>query len=134
MRLEINDKNKFAACSVKEFVRIISFGIVSEKKVYRCDFAERSDETEISLREVAETSKAWFGIERIPSRFDTNDICLYADYYGGGCFEACCIPNDFSEYNHVFPCVMKMILDSMRHNGYVVDANTSLIVEFIGEV
>lgn len=37
------------------------------------------------LEYVADCSEGWYGIKEIPSLFDSDEIQLVSDYYGGGC-------------------------------------------------
>lgn len=52
-----------------------------------CDFAivDLIDPEDFTLEEIRYNSSGWYGIKRINTGFDSNDLDLFADYYGGSC-------------------------------------------------
>lgn len=43
------------------------------------------EETPEDLRRIADCSEGWYGIKKIDTGFDSNELQIVADYYGGGC-------------------------------------------------
>lgn len=41
------------------------------------------EETPEDLRRIADCSEGWYGIKRVDTGFDSNELQIVADYYGG---------------------------------------------------
>lgn len=102
--------------------------INAESKFINCDFAVACDEEYETLAERKYNSSGWYGIKKINTGFDSDDLDLFADYYGGGC----------GIYNTLFDgmtpkdcidIVQKMIIATMNITEYC-DKNSILIAEF----
>ncbi len=52
-----------------------------------CDFAmvDLANAEGLTLEEIRYNSSGWYGIKHINTGFDSNDLDLFADYYGGSC-------------------------------------------------
>lgn len=59
--------------------------IDEESNFYDCDFAVANTKAEGELDEIAASSSGWYGIKKIDTGFDSGNLDLFADYYGGGC-------------------------------------------------
>lgn len=70
------------------------------------------EETPEDLRRVADCSKGWYGIKKVDTGFDSNELQIVADYYGGGC--AAFLSLDTKEdYEIAIQLVTNLILQSM---------------------
>lgn len=70
------------------------------------------EETPEDLRRVADCSKGWYGIKKVDTGFDSNELQIVADYYGGGC--AAFLSLDPKEdYEIAIQLVTNLILQSM---------------------
>lgn len=63
--------------------------INNSSKFYNCDFAivdmTNKEIEELTLEEIHDNSTGWYGIKHINTGFDSSDLDLFVDYYGGGC-------------------------------------------------
>lgn len=70
------------------------------------------EETPEDLRRVADYSEGWYGIKKVDTGFDSNELQIVADYYGGGC--AAFLSLDPKEdYEIAIQFVTNLILQSM---------------------
>lgn len=70
------------------------------------------EETPEDLRRVADCSEGWYGIKKVDTGFDSNELQIVADYYGGGC--AAFLSLDPKEdYEIAIQFVTNLILQSM---------------------
>lgn len=70
------------------------------------------EETPEDLRRVADCSEGWYGIKKVDTGFDSNELQIVADYYGGGC--AAFLSLDPKEdYEIAIQLVTNLILQSM---------------------
>lgn len=70
------------------------------------------EETPEDLRRVADCSERWYGIKKVDTGFDSNELQIVADYYGGGC--AAFLSLDPKEdYEIAIQLVTNLILQSM---------------------
>lgn len=91
MRIEGNyilgTPEEIAAYLVKDLIK--DKYITSSSKFYDCDFAivDMTEEEieELTLEYIYNNSTGWYGIKHIDTGFDSNDLDLFADYYGGSC-------------------------------------------------
>lgn len=134
MRVEIDGDRGLLSCTVEELASVIACEVIVKGRISGYDFAIQENDDMKSLTEIKEVAEQWFGVQTIHTRFDSNDLILGADYYGGGCFESCAIPSDMvGGYLTAFSSIRKMMLDCLRHDGYSVDADTQLMVEIYEE-
>ena len=52
--------------------------------VFECDFAVLDEEYK-NANEAVDNARGWFGIRDISNVFNSSNICLLIDYFGGGC-------------------------------------------------
>lgn len=70
------------------------------------------EETPEDLRSIADCSEGWYGIKKIDIGFDSDELQIVADYYGGGC--AAFLSLDTKEhYEIAIQLVTNLILQSM---------------------
>lgn len=70
------------------------------------------EETSEDLKRVADCSEGWYGIKKVDTGFDSNELQIVADYYGGGC--AAFLSLDPKEdYEIAIQFVTNLILQSM---------------------
>lgn len=134
--MDNNTRVKICILTVNELserlIAEINLKNVLEKPFPECDFAiaEIKNENE-SLEAIAETSTGWFGIKSVETGFDSNNLNLIVDYYGGGCANLIEIFNG-TEYikDSVVLDISSAIQKSFDFYGETVDSETKLIVEF----
>ena len=96
-----------------------------------CDFALiSSDEVDMGIKHLSETASGWYGIKAVDTGFDSADLILFSDYYGGGCASFCSIWEELWCYQDASEAIEKTILDTLRCSD-VVMGDSILIVDFI---
>lgn len=123
-RIDENNK-KITICTAKEFIDVLSHKIYESgiSQVYHGPnnqfdnidfaFANQYGKTEISedvsLDEIEECS--WFGIKSIKD-FDSSQLDLMCDYYGGGAIHVISFVGD-ETYHEVYNKITNFIFDSV---------------------
>lgn len=70
------------------------------------------EETPEDFWSIADCSEGWYGIKKIDTGFDSDELQIVADYYGGGC--AAFLSLDTKEhYEIAIQLVTNLILQSM---------------------
>lgn len=64
------------------------------------------------LEYVADCSEGWYGIKKIDTGFDSNELQIIADYYGGGCTAFLSLDPE-EDYETAVQSVTDLILQSM---------------------
>lgn len=79
-----------AVCTIRELAEELAKSIdcesVVDSQFSECDFAtidgcDQSDD----LKRVKSDASGWYGIKKLETGFDSPDLLLLCDYYGGGC-------------------------------------------------
>lgn len=84
-----DDMTKLRLCTIKELAEFYADLILKDggfnDNIPNCDFAiaECYKEAE-GLEDIRDSSSGWYGMKKFDAGFDSTDICLIADYYGGG--------------------------------------------------
>ena len=66
-----------------------------------CDFAViDSENANKSFDELRDDNYGWYGIKAVDTGFDSADLILFSDYYGGGCASFCSIWEESWCYQH----------------------------------
>ena len=96
-----------------------------------CDFAViDSENANKSFDELRDDNYGWYGIKAVDTGFDSADLILFSDYYGGGCASFCSIWEELWCYQDASEAIEKTILDTLRCSD-VVMGDSMLIVDFI---
>lgn len=96
-----------------------------------CDFAViDSENANKSFDELRDDNYGWYGIKAVDTGFDSADLILFSDYYGGGCASFCSIWEELWYYQDASEAIEKTILDTLRCSD-VVMGDSMLIVDFI---
>lgn len=80
-------------CSIQELAKYYADLILNDGKfnenIPGCDFAIADSLVPegASLEDIRDSSSGWYGMKKFDAGFDSTDLCLIADYYGGGCAE-----------------------------------------------
>lgn len=76
---------KLEIISLKELCERITEIVVGSNytQVLKCDFTDRFTDNE-DLQNSKETASAWYGIDRLKTRLDSEGLILAVDYFGGG--------------------------------------------------
>ena len=78
-------------CSIKDLAKYYAGLILKDGKfnenIPGCDFAiaDSLAPEDASLEDIRDSSSGWYGMKKFDAGFDSTDLCLIADYYGGGC-------------------------------------------------
>lgn len=122
-------------CTVEELgawlaERIEKDVLTGEKNFPDCDFTITNQETGDSLHEMARNANGWYGIKAIDAGFDSDQLMLVADYYGGGCASM----GTVGEYDEeIAATITAVILDALQTIEKAT-ADTLLLVEFSDNV
>lgn len=122
------------AREVTEYLLKNSFnhnGTLKSNIFHDCDFAVANDMylTNYTLEEILINSDGWYGIKRIDAGFDSENMELITDYYGGGCATLTSVMYD-EEKNNVINIVEKSILEVLS-DYEMADKDTLLICRII---
>lgn len=82
----------------------------------------------ITLEEIALSSSGWYGMKQFDAGFDSIDLCLITDYYGGGCATITQIYGG-QDKEGTAESIENMIISSFNVCG-IADKETVLIIEF----
>lgn len=79
-----------AVCTTRELADELAKSIYSElvidSRFTECDFAIiDSDIQTDDLEYIKSSASGWYGIKKLETGFDSTDLLLLCDYYGGGC-------------------------------------------------
>lgn len=107
---------------------------VHAKRFPKCDFGivDTDGEKDFDQEELEFLYSGvcgWYGIKDVDTGFDSYDLVLIADYYGGGCAELTQLYNGISQEDAVKE-IAQIIVDSMNVQETKVTADTILMVEF----
>ena len=78
-------------CSIQELAEYYADLILKDRKfnenIPGCDFAIADSivPEDASLEDIRDSSSGWYGMKKFDAGFDSTDLCLITDYYGGGC-------------------------------------------------
>lgn len=92
-----------------------------------CDFAiaERDCENK-PIEEVANESRGWYGIKEVDTGFESGDLCIVADYYGGGCAHFLSIYDGIGEMLAT-ECIREVIFNTLHQNETVYSTTVLLV-------
>lgn len=122
-------------CTVKELgvwlaERAEKDVLTGEKNFPDFDFVIVDPEDGDSLSEMARKAGGWYGIKAIDAGFDSNQLMLVADYYGGGCTSM----GTVGEYDEeIAAAITAVILDTLQTTEGA-EADTVLLAEFSDNV
>lgn len=108
------------------------------KKFPRCDYGiiDTDGETEFDQEELEFLHSGvcgWYGIKDVDIGFDSFDLVLIADYYGGSCAELTQLYDGISAEDATKE-IARIIVDSMNVQEATVTKDTFLMVDFGEEI
>lgn len=129
---------EYKLCTIREFAEYCADIIVNRKGYSHsscfdaplpdCDFAIVDDlGNEMTLEEVAASASGWCGLKKLDAGFDSMDMCLVSDYYGGGCMNIATFCGDES-MAEVTQAIYQMVYDTLT-TVESVHKSTLLIIE-----
>lgn len=124
-----------AVCTIRELANELAKSIdresVIDSRFTECDFSiiDIEDESD-DLEYIKSGASGWYGIKKLEAGFDSSDLLLLCDYYGGGC------PNLIQIWEGMDGAVehSQSILDGLLGCLNVQETakpETTLIVEFL---
>lgn len=128
---------QYKLCTIKEFAEYIADIIYSARENKHLwnlqlpdyDFVIADEEREHkTLAEIVDDSSGWYGMKKFDAGFDSNDLCLITDYYGGGSAVITQIWDGYNREGNIRN-IENMIVKSLElseNNG----ENTEIIVEW----
>lgn len=129
---------KYKLCTIREFAEYCADIIINQGRYNSSycfdaplpdyDFAIVEDvDKENTLEEIALSAEGWYGLKKLNAGFDNVDMCLIADYYGGGCMKVTSFSgDDGTEY--ISEAIKNLICASLSVEE-CVNENTLLIME-----
>lgn len=140
-------KEEFVVCSVSELVDIIiskiNFDNLYDKPFPVLDFAVPDiDKNNISklcgenIKTFVLDQSGWFGCRTIPeSLFNTTDLILAFDYYGGGAFHTVTIIEDDEPWmiTEAKKIMCATIINTLDYGGFHANRDTILAVHIHNE-
>lgn len=133
--MPVRTEEKYMHCTLGELAAFIAEGVNSkaplESKIMQCDFAVCDDDPKLSLEEIYSGVTGWHGVKVMPDLgFDSKDMVLAADYYGGGSLSLCAIWDGMDEIS-VEPkdMICKMLIECLENTEVAVDEHTEVFVD-----
>lgn len=130
-------ENNLMVCTVKQLAKYLSSQIdgknVLKNKFPNCDFAIIDTDTFDDLENLRCNSSGWYGIKAVDAGFDSCDLILISDYYGGSCAKICQIFDDMNEIlpnDNIESNIKRIVLNTLQYQESA-NENTYLIVDFI---
>lgn len=132
--------NQYKLCTIHEFAEYVAEIINAQRKYDNnegrftaplpdYDFAIADDDRQgKSLEEIALNSSGWYGMKKFDAGFDSVDLCLITDYYGGGCAKITQIWNGEPK-EYIITDIENMIINSFKVCEWA-DSDDVLIIEF----
>lgn len=124
-------------CTIREFAEYIAEIIYTKREDFRLmdlqlpdyDFAIADEDREgKTLAEIAFGSGGWYGMKKFDAGFDSNDLCLITDYYGGGSAVITQIWDGYNKKGNIRD-IRNMIIRSLELCGEDGE-NTEIIIEW----
>lgn len=120
-------------CSIQELAEYYADLILKDGKfnenIPDCDFAIVDDyEENATLEEIHGSASGWHGMKRFDIGFDSYDLCVATDYYGGGCVQATQLFDGMGR--ETIANEIRRIIIGTLNVFEVAERNTELIVEF----
>lgn len=116
--------------SIKALAKLLASQIdehaVLKSEFPACDFAIIDSDDSDNINDAARNASGWYGIKAFDAGFDSVNLCLIADYYGGGCAELCQI---FDGMENAAEEIEKTILNTLTYQE-AANADTMLLVDF----
>lgn len=90
LKMVDNPEKRLKLCSIQALAEYYAGLVLKNGKfnenIPDCDFAIVCDyEESATLEEIRDSASGWYGMKKFDAGFDSTDLCLIADYYGGGC-------------------------------------------------
>ena len=133
-----NKKQRVTVCTLTDFIEIISIKIwdndiqrnMSPSKYFPdVDFSFVCENVNKDSKITELRHEQHFGIKAVKG-FDSNELNLMCDFYGGGCFHTTTIAED-DRYFDIYNKIMKLVIDTLNdYEGCSPD--DMLYVEWIG--
>lgn len=127
------DKSSMMICEIRELAEYYSSIICKGEEFCRdipdCDFAIAEIPGKYAtLEEIKASSSGWYGMKRIDAGFDSEELCVITDYYGGGCanFAQLCDAMEKKEITESFIHTILHTLNTIE----AANRNTAVIVDF----
>lgn len=132
--MPVRTEEKYMLCTLGELAAFIAEGVnVREplsSKIMECDFAVCDDDPELSLREIKSGVTGWHGVKVVPALgFNSKDLLLAADYYGGGSLRVCIVWGDSDSYLDPKTAILDMLIECLAYTEAVADGNIEVFVE-----
>lgn len=124
-------------CTVMELACYLASKIDPEDVLSRpfpdCDFSVLTEEWdgEQDLELIKSGACGWYGIKAVDMGFDSDDLILFADYYGGGSAAFCSIWDQIDCEMNVSDIIADVICETLSYCE-TADRKSNLIVEFEG--
>ena len=92
------------------------------------DFSLEIDDVTLQNPLVEEKYKAceWYGMKHINTGFDSNDMDLIADYYGGGCAQILQLESGM-EKDEIASCLTGTMVLTALNSGYTCESDVILV-------
>ena len=105
-------------------------------KFQNCDFSVfNSFDTNKSLKDAMHETSGWYGIKHVDTGFDSSDLDLICDYYGGSCISSDSLYSGQDE-EEMIKVIVNMITNTLSYQEGVKNEdidNTYLIVEEVNK-
>ena len=96
-----------------------------------CSFAILEDEYK-NADEAFPNASGWYGIREISSMFNSPNLCLLVDYWGGGCGNYVELDDTAEYWSNPTPeeLLWSAIEDTVERNGEIIRADSPIVVSF----
>lgn len=93
------------------------------------DFVLCDPDDEETLEEIYHTAGGWWGVKKIEMGFDSSDLILGVDYYGGGCARILQLWSGCESFNPV-EMILETILESVECSE-IIHRTSKVLVEWL---
>lgn len=97
-----------------------------------CDFCVIDDNEDGSIEEIRENVTSWMGIKSVDTGFDSTDLNIISDYYGGGALAVACLNCNMTQ-EECADDVELAIIETIEEFGDTACDITLLFVEVLNE-
>ncbi len=143
----INEKGqRVTICKAKDFIHIVTQKIIDNDILKSAEpgklfpvinfAAEVNEYNKIKITQGVRLDDidacAWFGIRAI-TEFNSSDLVIVCDYYGGGCAYLVSLYDGMSQ-EEIEESITKAVQESTEMGGYMISEDEMIYVEWINEI
>lgn len=129
-------EGKLMVCTIEELAEVLAKTVdnrdVSDSRFTDCDFCiVEGEDLDRELVDIRRDASGWYGVKQIDAGFDSQDLVLVCDYYGGGCPCLVQVWSGMDDYKDgIKAAILKAFLE-MLNIQESARADTMVVVDFV---